>query len=68
MTGFNSGIYSLTMMDELRYAINALQGGHYGDITMAMEKAMKSITHVIEKRLGAPLEQENPNTNFDMRG
>ena len=56
------------MMDELRYAVNALQGGHYGDITMAMEKAMKSITHVIEKRLGAPLEQENPNTNFDMRG
>ncbi len=55
------------MMDELRYAVNALQGGQ-GDISNSIQKAMNSITHVIEKRLGAPLEQENPNTNFDMRG
>lgn len=67
-SGFNSGVYSLTLMDELRYAVNALQGGHYGDITMAMQKSMKSITHVLEKRIGAPLEQTEPTENFDMRG
>ena len=55
-TGFNSGTYSLTMKDELRYAINALQGGQ-GDISNSIQKAMNSITHVIEKRIGTPLDR-----------
>lgn len=64
-TGFNSGVYTLTMKDELRYAIDALQGGHFGDITNAMQKAMNSINKVIEKRIGRPLEQTNKQDNFE---
>lgn len=44
------------MNDELRYAIDALQGGQ-GDISNSFRKAMSSITHVIEKRIGTPLDK-----------
>lgn len=64
-TGYSSGVYTLTMMDELKYAVNALQGGHYGDITNAMQKAMNSIMHVLEKRTGASLSDVKPNAEFE---
>lgn len=57
MTGYSNGIFSMTLADELRYAIDALQGG-YAEIWNCMKKAMNAITKVVEKRIGAPLDHD----------
>lgn len=57
MTGYSNGIFSMTLADELRYAIDALQGG-YAEIWNCMKKAINSITKVVERRIGAPLDHD----------
>lgn len=47
--GFNSGIASITIEDNLNYALNALQGGK-GDVDMAMKKAMNSMIGMLNKK------------------
>lgn len=48
-TGFNSGRYSLTMNDELNYALDALKGGQ-GEVNSCLERAMNSITSIINNK------------------
>ena len=48
-TGFNSGKYSLTMNDELRYALDALKGGQ-AEVNSCLQRAMNSITSIINNK------------------
>lgn len=48
-TGFDSGRYSLTMNDELRYALDALKGGQ-AEVNNCLQRAMNSITSIINNK------------------
>ena len=49
LEGFSSGTYSITVEDDLRYAIDALNGGE-GEIQSSIQRAMNQITAVINNR------------------
>ena len=50
-TGFNRGTLAIEVLDRLRYASLALQGGS-ADINLAIQKAVNSVTGMINARLG----------------
>lgn len=48
-TGFNSGVYSLTLNDQLNYALDALKGGQM-EVNNCLQRAMNSITSIINNK------------------
>jgi len=48
-TGFNSGRYTITVSDQLNYALDALKGGE-GELENALQRSMNAITSIINTK------------------